>query len=102
MATVDVAGAAKTAESVVENVMKVEPTVATIAGMFVPGAAPIVAIVQPAVLAAAPFVENALNAIAAGNGGDALSAFIELLQHITPGKPNSTTLTPSASATGSA
>ena len=97
----DIASVAKTAETVVEDVLKVEPTIATIAGMFIPGASPVVAVVQPAVLAAAPFVENALNAIAAGNGGAALSAFIELLQHITPGKPNSATLTPSASAQGS-
>lgn len=80
---------ASTAEGVIENVMKVEPTVATIASMFVPGAAPIIAAIQPEVLLAAPFVENALKAISAGNGGDMMTAFIQLLQHLTPGQPNS-------------
>jgi hypothetical protein len=84
----DTKSAAASAEQVVEGVMKVEPVVATIASMFVPDAAPIVAVVQPAVLLAAPFVENALKALADGNGGDAMGAFIQLLQHLTPGHPN--------------
>lgn len=83
---------AGTAESVIESVMKVEPTVATMAGMFIPGAAPIVAMVQPEIVILAPFVENALKAVAQGNGGNIAGAFIELLQHLTPGQPNSTTL----------
>jgi len=90
------------AEQIVESVMKVEPTVATVAGMFVPGAAPVVAVVQPAVLLAAPFVEKALSSIAAGNGGDAMSAFIELLQHLTAGQPNSAALTNAQPNTASA
>lgn len=93
-ATPNLAGIAKTAETVIEDVLKVEPTIASIAGMFVPGAAPIVAVVQPAIVAAAPFVENALNALAAGNGGDAMTAFIQLLQHLTPGHPNAAALSP--------
>jgi hypothetical protein len=80
---------AATAETVVEGIMKVEPTVATIASMFVPGAAPIVAMIQPEVMLAAPFIENALKSLAAGNNGDVLSAFIQLLQHLTPGQANS-------------
>ncbi len=76
-------------EKVVEGVMKVEPTIATIVGMFVPGAAPIMAMVQPAVLAAAPFVEKALNDLAAGNNGDFMESFIQLLQHLSPNHPNS-------------
>jgi len=88
----DVKTVAATAEQVVEGVMKVEPTVATIASMFVPGAAPIVAIVQPEVMLAAPFIENALKAIAAGNNGDVMTSFIQLLQHITPGQPNASAL----------
>jgi hypothetical protein len=83
---------ATTAEGVVEGIMKVEPTVATIASMFVPGAAPIVAMVQPEVMLAAPFIENALKSLAAGNNGDVLTAFIQLLQHITPGQPNASLL----------
>lgn len=96
-----IGGIAKTAETVIEDIMKVEPTIASIAGMFVPGAAPIVAVVQPAIVAAAPFVENALNSLAAGNGGDALTAFIQLLQHLSPTQPNSPILTPAPVTTGS-
>ena len=70
---IDIAGTAATAEKVVEDVMKVEPTMASVASMFVPGAAPIVMMVQPMIAAAVPFVEKALNDIAAGNGGDALT-----------------------------
>jgi hypothetical protein len=89
MTTLDVSSAAATAEKVVETVMKVEPTIATMAGMFVPGAAPVVAMVQPAILMAIPFIERALNDIASANGGDIMSAMIELLQHITKGQSNS-------------
>jgi cobalamin synthase len=81
------------AEKVVETVAKVEPTVATIAGMFIPGAAPIVAMVQPFVLMAIPYVERALNDVAAGNGGDFMGAMIEVMQHLSKGQPNSPVLT---------
>jgi hypothetical protein len=91
-ATPSIASIATTAETVVEDVMKVEPTVATIAAMFVPGAAPIVAMIQPEVLLAAPFVENALKSLSAGNNGDVLTSFIQLLQHLTPGQTNSAIL----------
>ena len=88
----DVKSLATETEKVVEGILKVEPTIATIVGMFVPGAAPIMAVVQPAVLAAAPFVEKALNDLAAGNNGDMMEAFIQLLQHISPNHPNSSIL----------
>ena len=91
---------AGTAEGVVEAVMKVEPTVATIASMFVPGAAPIIAMVQPEVMLAAPFIENALKSIAAGNNGDVMTSFIQLLQHLTPGQPNSGILATPGQTTG--
>jgi hypothetical protein len=84
-----IATVAGEAEKVVEAVMKVEPTVATIAGMFNPGAAPIAAMVQPMILAAAPFVEQALNDLAAGNNGNFMESFIQLLQHLSPAHPNS-------------
>lgn len=81
------------AEKVLETVMRVEPIVMT-ALSFVPGAKPIVAVVHPAVAMLAPFMEKALENVAAGNDGDALSAMIELLQHVTKGQPNSPTLAP--------
>lgn len=92
MTEVNIGNAASTAEQVVENVMKVEPTVASMAGMFVPGAAPIVAMVQPWIVFAAPYLERALNDVAAGNGGDVMSGVIEVLQHISKGQPNSPAL----------
>jgi hypothetical protein len=94
-------GAAAVAEKAVEAVMKVEPMIVTGVGMFVPGAAPILAMVQPWIVLAAPFLERALNDVAAGNNGDVLTAFFELIQHISKGQPNSPILTPDASTQGS-
>jgi hypothetical protein len=90
------------AEKVVEAAMRVEPMIATGVSMFVPGAAPIVAAVQPWVVFAAPYLERALTAVSTSNGGDALAAVIEVLQHITPGSPNSPALSPPVPNTASA
>jgi hypothetical protein len=94
----DIASAAGTAETAVEAVMKVEPMIATGISMLVPGAAPIVATVQPFVVMAAPFLERALTSIAAKNGGDAFGALLDLLNHISPGRPNSAVLSASTQA----
>jgi hypothetical protein len=94
----DIASAAGAAETAIEQVMKVEPMIATGVSMLVPGAAPVVATVQPFVVMAAPFIERALTSIAAKNGGDAFSALLDLLNHISPGRPNSAILSPSSSA----
>jgi hypothetical protein len=89
-----IAGAAAAAEKVVENVMKVEPTVAGVAGMFVPG----MAMVQPWIVLVAPYLERALTDISTSNGGDVLGAVVELLQHVSKGGPNSPVLSaPTAS-----
>jgi hypothetical protein len=88
------AGAAAVAEKVVEDVMKVEPMIASGVGMFVPGAAPILAMVQPWIVMAAPYLERALTDISSGNGNDVLGAFIELMQHVSKGGPNSPILSP--------
>jgi hypothetical protein len=106
-ATVNVsgAGAAAVAEKAVEAVMKVEPMIATGVGMFVPGAAPIIAMVQPWIVMAAPFLERALTDLSNGNNGDVLSSFFELIQHISKGQPNSPILSdgvPDASQGGGA
>jgi hypothetical protein len=98
MTSIDVSGAAATAEKVIEDVMKVEPAIMTGVGMFVPGAAPITAMVQPWILMAAPYLERALTDIASGNGGDILNAIPELLQHISKGQPNSAVLSPAVTA----
>lgn len=92
-----IAGAAATAEKVVEQVMKVEPMVANIAGMFVPG----VAMVQPWIVLAAPYLERALTDISTSNGGDVLGAIVELLQHVSKGAPNSIALTAPNTASAS-
>ena len=57
--------------------------------VFVPGAAPILAMVQPWLVLAAPYLERALDDIAKGNNGDVLGAFLELMQHVSKGGPNS-------------
>lgn len=93
----DIKTVATEADTVIKEAMKFEPFLAT-AAAFIPGAQPVIAVVAPAVAAAAPFVEKALEAIAAGNNGDALGSFIELLQHLTPGQPNSSILSAPAPA----
>ena len=85
----DIATVATTAEKVVEGVAKVEPIVLPIAGMFVPGLSAASAVFQPYMPAIFQGVEDALNAIAAKNGGDFLAAAITLMQHMKPGMPNS-------------
>lgn len=82
-------GAAAVAEDAIKAVMKVEPMIATGVGMFVPGAAPILAMVQPWLVLAAPYLERALDDVAKGNNGDVLGAFLDLMQHISKGQPNS-------------
>jgi len=89
-----IAGAAAAAETVVENVMKVEPMVAGIAGMFVPG----LSVVQPWIVLIAPYLEKALDDLAKGNDGDALTGLMQLIQHISKNGANSPILTPDASA----
>jgi hypothetical protein len=96
-AAAGLASAAGAAESVVENVMKVEPMVAGIAGMFVPQ----VALIQPWIVMAAPYLERALKDLQNNNGGDVLNAFIELMQHVSKGQPTSTVLSGDASQQGS-
>lgn len=73
------------AEQVLEQIMQVEPTIAGVVGMFVPG----IGIVQPEVLALAPIVEQALKAVAAGNGGSVVDAVAQVAKHLLPGLPNS-------------
>jgi hypothetical protein len=80
-----VAAAAANAEKVLKSVMQVEPTVAGIAGMFVPQ----VALVQPWILMAAPYLEQAFDDLSKGNNGDVLTSFLQLIQHITKGQPTS-------------
>lgn len=80
---------AETADTVIKEVMKVEPAVISAVGMFVPNAAPIAAMIQPAILLAVPYIERALEDIAAGNNGDIFASMLELIQHISKGQPNS-------------
>ncbi|CAL77429.1 hypothetical protein BRADO3652 [Bradyrhizobium sp. ORS 278] len=90
----DIAQAADAADKFVEEAAKIEPTVAAVTSMFVPGAAPVVATVQPMIAVAIPFVEKALQDIAAHKGGDALGALAELIGHLTRDMPNSPILSP--------
>jgi len=81
------AGAAE-AEKVLEKVMEIEPTIVGTVGIFVPE----VAVAQPFILAAAPAIEKALEALAQGNGGNMIQAVADLIKHVTPGLPNAPTL----------
>ena len=85
-----IAAAAGAAETVVQNVMRVEPMIAGIAGMFVPG----LAMVQPWIVLIAPYLEKGLDDLSKGNNGDALAGLLQLIQHISKNGPNSPILTP--------
>jgi len=93
MSVPEMAGAA---EQVVKDVMRVEPMIAGIAGMFVPG----LSLVQPWIVMLAPYLERALDDVSKGNNGDVLSSLIELIQHITKGGPNSPVLSTTIGESG--
>lgn len=82
--------AAGQAEKVLEEVAKVEPTIAGVAGMFVPE----ISLAQPYILALIPTLEDALKAVAAGNGGNMVDAVGQLIKHLMPGQPNASALAP--------
>jgi hypothetical protein len=67
---------------------ELEPVIAGAVSLY-PPAAPIVAMVQPFVPKTEKLVEMALAAITSKNGGDPKAAFLEFLNHITMGAPNS-------------
>lgn len=90
----DIPEMAGKAEKIVEEIARVEPMLAGITKLFVPGAAPIVTAVQPMIALALPFIERALENIAAEKNGDALAAFAELISHLSKGLPNSPALSP--------
>lgn len=92
-----IAGAAAATENVVSSIMKVEPMIAGIAGMFVPG----VAVVQPWIVLIAPYLEKALDDLSKGNNGDALTGLLQLIQHVSKNGANSPILSPDASTQGS-
>lgn len=77
--------AASAADKVLDEIIRVEPTIAGIAGVFVPD----VSLAQPYILAVLPALDKALEAVAAGNGGDMVGAVAEIFKHLLPGQPNS-------------
>lgn len=90
--TTTVTSVAGEAAAVVDKLSNVEPIVAT-AINFIPGGsavAPAVSFFAPLILS---FASRALHDIADKKGGDVPAAIIELLQHLTPGQPNSSALT---------
>lgn len=95
-----ISGAAATAESVLEAVMRVEPTVATMVSMFGgPVAAGAIGAIQPEVLFFAPLIENALKRIAGTNDiSGQIDAVVALAKHLLPGFPNAPELSPTAPA----
>jgi len=78
------------AEDAIKTVMKVEPMVAGLAGMFVPG----LFMVQPWIVMLAPYLEKALEDVKTGNNGDVLKSILDIAQHVSKGLPNSPALTP--------
>lgn len=86
------------ASAAIKEIMKFEPTAAGIASAVIPGAAPVVALVQPEILLIAPAIEKAMDDLAAGNGGNAAQAVLEIIMHLSKGLPNSPVLSPAADA----
>jgi hypothetical protein len=84
----DIPTMAGTTEDVVKTVMKVEPMVAGIAGMFIPG----LFLVQPWIVMIAPFLEQALEEVKTGNGGAVLPSILDLINHLSKGAPNASAL----------
>lgn len=90
-------------EQTLEKIMEVEPTIASVVGIFVPG----IGMIQPEVLALAPIVEKALKAVAAGDNVSVVDAAATVAKHLLPGLPNSSILSvpsaaPDASQAGGA
>jgi hypothetical protein len=88
MSMTDVSSIAGQADVVVKNVMRVEPMLAGMAGMFIPG----LSLVQPWIVMMAPYLESALDDLSKGNNGDVLTSLIQLIQHVTKGQPNAPAL----------
>lgn len=80
------------AAAVLEQVMEVEPTIAGVVGIFLPQ----IGFIQPEVLALAPILDQALKAVAAGNGGNLADAVAQVAKHLLPGLENSPILSPKA------
>lgn len=92
---------AQQGDEIFSKIMAAEPTVATIASALIPGAAPVLAMVQPELLILAPLIDKALKDIAASTStGDAISAgagaLLTLIMHLSKGLPNSPVLGPTA------
>jgi hypothetical protein len=90
---------AGTADQIVKEVAKIEPTAAAVIGMFVPGAGPFVALAQPMIATGLMYLDRALADVASKNGGDLGAAFLELMNHLTGGAPNSAALSPTSPTT---
>jgi hypothetical protein len=86
---------AGTASATLKGIMRVEPMVAGLAGMFVPG----LTLVQPWIVMLAPYLEQSLDALSQGNGGDVALALSQMIQHVSKNGVNSPFLTPGADGT---
>jgi hypothetical protein len=86
----DLKSAAAQAEQILEQVAKVEPTIATVASMFGgPAIAAGVTVAQPEILFQIPVLENALKQVAAGNNSSLFDAALVVAKQLTSGLPNS-------------
>jgi len=79
---------AQQADQIFEQIMKIEPTAATVMSMFVPGAAPVIALVQPEIMMLAPAIDAALHKLASGDNAGGMQAILQLIMHLTQGMPN--------------
>lgn len=83
---------AQQADDIFDTIMKFEPTAAMIASAVIPGAAPVIAMVQPEIMLLAPAIDQALETLK--NGDNPLTAVMQLMMHITQGMPNAPALSP--------
>lgn len=89
---------AEQGSEIFQKIMEFEPTAATVASAVIPGAAPVVALVQPELLLFAPVLEKALSDLSAGNSGNAAASLLQLIMHNTSGLPNAPILGPHPAA----
>lgn len=82
-----------------DEAMKIEPTIASVAGALIPGAAPIVMMVQPEIALLIPKLSAALSDTTAANAGDLANGLVELMRHLIPGLENSPVLSPGSTKT---
>jgi hypothetical protein len=103
MTNIDVTGIAGTVSTVDEEIMRLLPTIATVVD-FIPGGQIAGGILgNPLFMEVLQKLDNAAKLVAAGNPGAGAGVILgEVMNHLTPGQPNSPILSAPADLTSTA